>query len=90
MKVKFKKSELLELDLPYCGVIEDKIIDQTRWSTIHEIVFKKDDKYYMTSYSKGSTECQCERPWEYEDEVECEEVKKVVKTITVEVWEPVE
>jgi hypothetical protein len=88
MKVKFKKSDLLDLDLPW-SAIEDTIVDHRRWSVDHNIIFKKDEKYYRTSYSVGATEQQDERPWEYEDEVECEEVQKVAKTITVEVWETV-
>jgi hypothetical protein len=87
-KVNFKKSDLLELDLPW-SALEEKIIDQTRWSTIFEIIFEKGGKFYRTSYSKGSTECQSEEPWEYEDKVTCEEVQKITKTITVDVWEPV-
>ena len=85
--MKFKKEILIdELDLPY-SALEDNIIDTTRWSEIHEIVFKLDDKFYQTSYSKGSTEMQDEGPWDDEDEVECTEVHQVDKV--VKVWEPV-
>ena len=82
-KSKFLKDEL---DLPY-SALEDRIIDTTRWSTIHEIIFEHEGKFYSAVYSAGSTEMQDERPWQYEDEVECEEVRKVPKV--VEVWEPV-
>lgn len=86
MKVTFKRTELLDLGLPY-SALEDTILDQTRWSTIHEIIFKKNETYYRATYSKGSTERQYEEPWEYEELVQCEEVHKVSKTI--EVWEAI-
>lgn len=82
MKRTFKKEELLNLDLPFENVLADDIIDQGRWSTVHKIVFQYEDKFYQTTYSVGSTECQEERPWENEKEVECWEVipkeKKVI------------
>jgi len=82
MKRKFKREFLVEdLGLPY-NAIEDKIYDTGRWSTYHSIVFEHDGKFYSTSYSEGSTEMQCERPWEYEDEVECIEVEK--RNVSVE------
>lgn len=73
---KFSKDYLKdELDLPYSNTIVDRIIDTTRWSIVHEIVFEDNGKFYQTTYSEGATEMQDERPWEYEDEVECEEVE---------------
>lgn len=89
------KNELVDEELPYTrsdgktvGALEDTIIDVDRWSIIHEIVFLwKDGKTYRTGYSVGATEHQEERPWEYEDEVECTEVHQVEKL--VKVWEPV-
>ena len=85
----FTREYLMEkLDLPWAA-IEDEIVDQSRWSTIHSIVFKDTDgKYYSTEYSVGSTECQDERPWEYNSKIECEEVVK--KQVLVEKWVPVE
>lgn len=55
-------------------VIRDKIIDQRRWVTIHEVVVKNKttERYYRGEYSVGSTEYQdgCnEYPKEW-DEVE--------------------
>lgn len=77
-----------ELDLPYSGVIVDKIVDTTRWSIVHELVFEDNGKFYMTTYSVGATECQDESPWEYDDEVECTEVE--LKEVKVKKWVPVE
>ena len=82
---KFNKDYLVnELDLPYGRVIVDKIIDMSRWSIIHEIVFEDNGKFYQTTYSEGATECQDERPWEYEDEVECYEVE--LREVKVNKW----
>ncbi|WP_281513152.1 hypothetical protein [Bacteroides acidifaciens] len=76
------------LDLPYTAV-EDKIIDNSRWSIRHKIVFKDTDgKFYQTTYSIGATEDQDERPWEYVSTVKCTEVAK--KKVVVERWIPVD
>lgn len=85
---KFSKDYLKdELDLPYGNTIVDRIIDTTRWSIVHEIVFEDNGKFYQTTYSEGATEMQDERPWEYEDEVECEEVE--LREVKVKKWMPV-
>lgn len=77
-----------ELDLPY-NAEEDKVIDNSRWSINHEIIFKDTDgKMYSTYYSVGATESQDESPWEYEDEIECTEVE--LREITVKKWLPIE
>lgn len=81
-----KKEYLIEeLGLPY-EALEDDIIDAGRWNTVHEIIFQdKDGKCYRTWYSRGSTEMQWERPWEYEgDEIECTEVEQ--KEVKVLKW----
>jgi hypothetical protein len=82
-KAKFLKDEL---DLPYSAIV-DTVIDTRRWSIVHEIIFEYEGKHYQTTYSVGATERQEERPWDFEDEVECVEVRKVQKV--VEVWGPV-
>lgn len=83
----FKKDYLVEeLGLPWTG--NYKIIETTRWSGIYELIFEDNDKYWRTIFSTGLTELQDESPWEYENEVECEEVEK--KIIQVEAWVPVE
>lgn len=76
-----------ELDLPYSHIVEDKVVDNTRWSIIHEIVFEDNGKFYQTEYSVGATEMQSEEPWEYEDEVECTEVE--LREVTVKKWMPI-
>lgn len=88
MKVKFSRDYLKdELGLPYENAIKDTIIDTGRWSIIHEIIFEDKGKFYSTTYSVGATECQDERPWEYEKEVECVEVE--LKEVKVKKWMPV-
>lgn len=89
IKVFNKEYLTKELGLPYdCKLIEDDIIDTTRWSIVHEIVFEDKGKFYMTTYSEGATECQDEKPWEYDDEIECTEVE--LKEVKVKKWIPVE
>ena len=87
----FKKDFLVdELELPWDDNIirRNEIIDTSRWSTIYELVFEHEGKHYLTTYSVGATESQDERPWEYENEVECVEVELV--PVTVKKWIPVE
>lgn len=85
----FSKDYLVnELDLPRYNTIFDRIVDTTRWSIIHEIVFEDNEKFYMTTYSEGATECQDERPWEYDDKIECTEVE--LKEVKVKKWIPIE
>lgn len=65
-------------------VVLDKITGTGRWDTHHRLIFKPEgeETLYETTYSKGSTEQQdSQRPWEYEDEVECDEVEAYERTI---------
>lgn len=82
MKRVFDKEFMLEEILWGDKVVEDEITDHSRWSVHHYLIFEHEGKFWETSYSVGATEQQDERPWEYEDEVECVEVEKVeiVKT----------
>lgn len=75
-----------KFDLP-ANIVVDKIIDATRWSIVHEIVFEDNGKFYQTTYSEGATEMQLESPWEYENEVECTEVE--LREVKVKKWIPV-
>lgn len=87
-KVKFPKEVLQDLPFykEYDGykLVYSNIVDTTRWSNVYEMVFEYDNKYYMTSYSVGATECQDEGPYEFEpDEIECIEVYPREKTVVV-------
>jgi hypothetical protein len=64
------------------NILRNEQIDNTRWSIVYELVFKHDGKLYRTEYSRGATEQQDERPWQYDDEVECTEVEAFEKTVT--------
>lgn len=95
MKRMFPTKQLKDWGLPSDGdpdadveVIEDTITSTSRWSVHHDLVFRLGPTHYSTSYSVGATEQQNERPWEYEEEVECVEVRAVQKTITA--WEPID
>jgi len=83
--IKLHKDYLInELGLPYENSILDEIIDTSRWSIHHRIIFEHEGKFYETYYSEGATEMQDESPWEYEDEVECYEVE--LKEVKVLKW----
>ena len=84
--MKFSKEFLRNLD---DEIISDQIIENTRWSILHERIFKHDGKFYQTIYSVGATEIQDESPYEYDgDEIECTEVRPVEKVVIV--YEPVQ
>lgn len=63
------------LDWENCPVnvelVQEELIDTSRWSHIHERIYKDLDsgKFYSTSYSTGATECQDETPYEYDGEI---------------------
>ena len=65
-------------------MVQSELVDTSRWSNIHEVVYKDLDsgKFYSSTYSVGATECQDERPYENDgDEIEFAEVvpKEVIK-----------
>ena len=85
--MKVNKETLLELGLPYDyeNIMLDEIVDTSRWSNSHRIVFKyTDGKFYQAYYSVGATEMQDERPWQYDNEVELTEVE--LKEIVIKKW----
>lgn len=91
--IDISKELLQEYGLPHWGqngvqIVEDKIIDNSRWSIHHSLIFKwLDGKFYETSYRVGATESQDEQAWEYDETIPCTEVAQVEKV--VKVWEPV-
>ena len=74
--------------------IEYDLVDNNRWSLFYEGVFKHipTGKYYKFEWSKGATEYQDEKPFQYTKEVIPVEVHSVEKTVqvweVVQVWEP--
>lgn len=91
MKTNFSKQFLLDTLYADEGggrLISNELIDHSRWSVIHSIVFEAAGKFYQTTYDRGATEQQEQSPWEYEgNEIACIEVFPVLRTITV--YEPV-
>lgn len=65
-------------------MVQSELVDTSRWSNIHEVVYKDLDsgKFYSSTYSVGATERQDESPYENDgDEIEFTEVvpKEVIK-----------
>ena len=80
--MKFSKEFLL--DEEWDELISGRVVDQGRWTTTYERIFKYKDKFYRTFFDRGSTEMQDCYPYEYEgNEIECKEVKPVEKLIIV-------
>lgn len=68
---------------PEYEIISKTLEDNSRWSLEYEMIFKFKDKYYRTWYERGATECQDERPYEYDDdEIEVVEVEPFEETVT--------
>lgn len=67
-------------------VTEESIIDQKRWVTVVERVFRHIDsgKTFNFVWERGSTECQEQQPYEYDDFYEPVEV--VEKEVVVKQW----
>lgn len=72
--MKFPKGFLIDLLDDRTNIVRDEPWDHSRWCIIYELIFKHKGKFYRTNYRKAATEIQDEQPWEYETEVECEEV----------------
>jgi len=65
-------------------IITNELTSTSRWSLFYDLIFKYQGKFYRSTYSKGATEQQDERPYEYEgDEIECSEVYPVEETVIV-------
>lgn len=84
----FEREALLEIladDNEFFEVLEDEVVDTSRWSEHHSLVFKElaTGKCYEVDYSCGKTENQDESPWEHDgDKIFVTEVEPVeVKTI---------
>ena len=94
--MKFPKSLLQEVAYDDCPdgfeKIKDDIIEVSRWTVLHSMVFKFEGKFYQSSYHVGATEMQDESPYEYDGDkegmVECIEV--VQKEVLTKVWKAVE
>lgn len=93
----FTRDELEALDLPDAWdnddvkVISDEIMENSRWSIHHELIFQLKgqpaDEAWRVWYSVGATESQDEAPWQDETEVTATLVRLVERV--VKVWKPV-
>ena len=61
--------------LPY-NAIEERFVEIDRGEAVYEIIFEDNGEFWRTYYSVG-VDCQSRTPWEYDDSVYCEKVKKV-------------
>lgn len=93
----FKTDFLLDMGLPYDAptggkIISKEIVETTRWSIVYALIVhfpdQPDCEAWEFVYSEGATECQDEKPWEYEDEVEATLVRE--KEVLVRKWLPVD
>ena len=64
-------------------IIQNEIDGHSRWEIYYRVVFKYEEKFYASVYSMGATEQQDSQPYEYDDEIECQEVFPIKKEITV-------
>lgn len=64
----------------------EEITGKSRWSVHVQCVFKHtpSNKFYLFKWSRGATEYQEEKPYEYEKEVSVDEV--VEKEVIVKQW----
>lgn len=86
MTRKFPKDKLLEIlwdeEDAEGKVVRDRIVDNDRWTIVHDLIFSWNDKLWRTGYRVEATEYQNEGPWEYDQEVKCTEVREVQKVVT--------
>ena len=69
-------------------VIRNKVTGSGRWQKYHQIIvtLPGHEGLFSADYSAGLTECQEERPWEFDKEVtftEVEEYERAVKDFRV-------
>ena len=86
----FQKKELQEMvfgESKSLQKVEEWVSDTSEWSVHYDVVFKdlETNKYYISYYSEGATECQDELPYEFDlDEIDCKEV--IQKEVIVKKW----
>jgi hypothetical protein len=92
----FVVAELMDQDFPWEApegweIVSDKISGKSRWSDVHTLIFRTPDlpsgQAWQTTYRRGATEQQEERPWQYQDKFTATLVHEVEKTMKV--WEAI-
>lgn len=79
--------DILAEDTEDFELLEETLVESTRWSLHYEAIFKEvaTGKTYRTGYSTGATECQDESPYEYDaDDVAVHEVEQI--DVVVKQW----
>ncbi len=76
-KITITKQEAIDILEGDTLVIRNNIIENNRWTLLHELIFRYQRKLYRTYYRVGSTELQDESPFEYDDTVTCVEVTPI-------------
>lgn len=97
VKKKFKKDELLDMDMPWEApeggeIVSRDLLESSRWSLHYELIVRFPDQpkgeAWRFRYSVGASESQDERPWQYEDEVVATLVRE--REVVMKQWLPVE
>lgn len=84
-------NEAIRWESDYLDVVEENMVDQSRWETRYEVIIKdtRDNKYYRGYFKRGSTE-DIESSLFGEDEEEILELSEVEKVpVTTLKWVPV-
>jgi hypothetical protein len=77
-QIKLTKEQALEVLYESDKIIDDSIIEHSRWSVLHKAIFRHDDGFlYRMNYRVGATEYQDESPFEYDTKVTCYMVHEV-------------
>jgi hypothetical protein len=82
---KFKSQDLRDMlwgDSDSLKLVQDEITGTSRWATENTVVFEHDGHLFVSGY-RGSVGDNEGDYWDYEDEVECDEVFPVEKSVTV-------
>lgn len=93
----FTPEELEDIGVPFeCGEfghtaeeLHCELWDTTRWAHVYEFIFRAPDdgKTYRVFYWRGATEMQDQDLWNWDNEIEADEVEQVQVTKTE--WKPV-
>ena len=81
------RQDIAQQDTDDYEIITTEIVDTTRWSTVHEMVFQDlaTGKCYRSYFNRGATEMQDECPYEFDKKIiKCVEV--VEKEVTSKQW----
>lgn len=88
----FTVAELEDLgapyDLPKDVEISRTHVDDRRWSSVWELIFRHEGKVWSVLYERGATEHQEVDTWGYDDTVKATLMEP--REVTVTKWEPAE